>query len=208
MLFISLAYLCAYLLGGIPNSYIAGRLRGLDIREHGSGNVGATNALRVLGTKTGVIVMLLDAFKGILAILLGIYLIKLDGIELSQVHEITLGLTAILGHVFSIYLKFKGGKGVATAAGVYGFLTPYSFLVALGVFILVVWKSRYVSLGSILAATSLLIAEFVRNYMIDFKDIYILCFTALICFFIIIKHKANIGRLLKGNENKLEFKKK
>jgi glycerol-3-phosphate acyltransferase PlsY len=207
MLYISIAYLLAYLIGGIPNSYIAGRLRGIDIREHGSGNVGATNALRVLGTKTGVIVMLLDAFKGIVAILLGSYLVKLGGSEASQLIQITLGLSAIVGHVFSIYLKFKGGKGVATAAGVYGFMTPYSFLIALLVFIFVVWRSRYVSLGSILAATTLMIAEIVRNVMHDFEYKYILIFTVLVCGFIIIKHKSNISRLMKGNENKINFKK-
>ena len=207
MLYISIAFLVAYLIGGIPSSFIAGKLKGIDIREHGSGNVGATNALRVLGVKTGVIVMLLDASKGILAISLGSYIVRYFGIDVTQVTQVGLGITAIIGHVFSVYLKFKGGKGVATAAGVYGFLTPYSFLLALIVFVVVVWRSKYVSLGSILAALTLIVAELVRNIMYDFEFKYVLILSVLVCGFIIIKHKANIKRLIAGNENKIKFRK-
>jgi glycerol-3-phosphate acyltransferase PlsY len=208
ILFISLTYLLAYFIGGIPTSFIAGKLKGIDITKHGSGNVGATNALRVLGTKIGVSVMLLDALKGVVAILVGRWMLSLGNIEASQLYDILLGVTAILGHVFSIYLKFKGGKGVATAAGVYALLSPFAFLIALAVFIVVVASSRYVSLGSITAATALGISELVINYLNDFADIPILILTVFVALFIIIKHKGNIGRLLKGNENKLVFKKK
>jgi glycerol-3-phosphate acyltransferase PlsY len=105
ILYISIAYLVAYLIGGIPTSVIAGKLKGVDITKHGSGNAGATNALRVLGTKIGVTVMLLDAFKGVVAILVGRWLIQYFGYNIDQIYDITLGVTAILGHVFSIYLK-------------------------------------------------------------------------------------------------------
>lgn len=208
MLFISLAYLVAYLIGGIPTSVIAGKIKGIDITKHGSGNAGATNALRVLGTKIGVTVMLLDAFKGIVAILLGTYIIQYFALESSQIYEITLGVTAILGHVFSIYLKFKGGKGVATAAGVYGLLAPWSFLIALIVFIIIVAISRYVSLGSIFASLALLSSQIIINYLNGFQDKAILILTIFVALFIIIKHKQNIKRLINGNENKLIFKKK
>lgn len=207
-LFISIAYLLAYLIGGIPTSFIAGKLKGIDITKHGSGNSGATNALRVLGTKIGVTVMLFDAFKGVVAILAGRWILSMFSVETSQVFDITLGVTAILGHVFSIYLKFKGGKGVATAAGVYALLSPIAMLIALGVFIIVVAISRYVSLGSILAAIVLLVSQLVMNYLNGFQQLPILILTLFVALFIIIKHKQNIGRLLKGNENKLVFKKK
>ncbi len=208
ILFISIAYFIAYLIGGIPTSVIAGKIKGIDIRKHGSGNAGATNALRVLGTKIGVSVMLLDAFKGVIAILAGRWLIQSFGIESSQIYDITFGVTAIIGHVFSIYLKFKGGKGVATAAGVYGMLSPWAFLIALVVFIITVSITRYVSLGSIFAATSLLISQLIICYLHNFEEVAILILTFFVATFIIVKHKQNIGRLLKGNENKLEFKKK
>lgn len=208
MLFISLAYLVAYLIGGFPTSVIAGKLKGIDITKHGSGNAGATNALRVLGTKIGVTVMLLDAFKGVLAILAGRLIIQYFGYDMNQIYDITLGVTAILGHVFSIYLKFKGGKGVATAAGVYALLSPWAMLIALGVFIIVVAISRYVSLGSIFAAIVLVISQLVMNYLADFQELPILILTVFVALFIIIKHKQNIKRLLNGNENRIVFKKK
>ena len=208
ILFISLAYLVAYLIGGVPTSFIAGKLKGVDITKHGSGNAGATNALRVLGTKIGVTVMLLDAFKGVIAILAGSWIIQYFGHTTDQIYDITLGVTAILGHVFSIYLKFKGGKGVATAAGVYALLSPYTLLIALAVFIITVAISRYVSLGSIIAAIVLVISQIVKNYLINFEQLPILILTIFVALFIIIKHKENIKRLLNGNENKLVLKKK
>ena len=208
MLYISIAYLLAYLIGGIPTSVIAGKLKGIDITKHGSGNAGATNALRVLGTKIGVTVMLLDAFKGVVAILVGRWVINYLGYNSDQIYDITLGVTAILGHVFSIYLKFKGGKGVATAAGVYALLSWQTMLIALCAFIIVVAISRYVSLGSIIAATVLVISQLIMNYLNDFKQLPILILTVFVALFIILKHKQNIKRLLNGNENKLVFKKK
>ncbi len=208
MLYISIAYLLAYLIGGIPTSFIAGKLNGIDITKHGSGNSGATNALRVLGTKIGVTVMLIDAFKGVVAILVGRWIMSLFSIEVTQIYDITLGITAILGHVFSIYLKFKGGKGVATTAGVYALLSPLAFIIALIAFIVVVASSRYVSLGSIIAAIVLVTSQFVMNYLGGFQELPILILTVLVALFIILKHKQNISRLIKGNENKLVFKKK
>lgn len=208
MLFISLAYLFAYLLGGIPTSFIAGKLKGVDITKHGSGNAGATNALRVLGTKIGVTVMLLDALKGVVAILIGRWILTLFDIDTNQIYDITLGITAILGHVFSIYLRFKGGKGVATAAGVYALLSPWAMLIALAAFIIVVAASRYVSMGSITAAVVLVITQLIIAYRNNFEQLPILILTVFLALFIILKHKENIKRLIKGNENRLVLKKK
>lgn len=208
MLFISLAYLLAYLIGGFPTSAIAGKLKGIDITKHGSGNAGATNALRVLGTKIGVTVMLVDALKGAGVILLGRWIISsFASVEPNQVYDITLGITGILGHVFSIYLKFKGGKGVATAAGVYALLSPLALLITVIVFVTTIYYSRYVSLGSIVAAVVLAVSQLVVYLCSDFAGLPMLILTVLLAIFIILKHKQNIKRLLAGNENKISFKK-
>ncbi|MBI9031051.1 glycerol-3-phosphate 1-O-acyltransferase PlsY [bacterium] len=208
MLYISLAYLIAYVIGGIPTSVLAGKLNGIDITKHGSGNAGATNALRVLGTKIGVTVMIIDAVKGVIAILVGRLILQAFNIDSTQIYDITLGVTAILGHVFSIYLKFKGGKGVATAAGVYALLSPIAFAIALMAFIIIVAISRYVSLGSICAALVLFVSQLVINFINNFEQLPILLLTFFVALFIILKHKQNIIRLLNGNENKLVFKPK
>lgn len=196
--------LIAYLLGSIPVGWIVARLFfKTDIRAGGSGNIGATNALRQFGTLVGVIVLLLDMGKGIAAVLLAksIY---------SELPALTVlcGLIAILGHIFPVWLKFKGGKGVATAAGVVLALVPWGLLLALGVFILVVALSRYVSLGSILAALSLLLYEIIKEWRAEQPNIALLAFTILVVAMIIYKHKENISRLKNGNENKITFSKK
>jgi glycerol-3-phosphate acyltransferase PlsY len=196
--------LVAYLLGSVPFSYILGKLiKKLDIRQHGSGNVGATNALRVLGTKYGVLALILDALKGAAPILIARALFP----EISDLFLILVGLFAILGHIFTIFLRFKGGKGVATSAGVFAALIPTAVVFALFVFVITVAISRYVSLGSILAAITLLIVSLIRNIQLGFTELELLIFVALIVIFIIFKHRSNIKRLINGNENKISFKK-
>lgn len=198
------SFFLAYLLGSIPTSFIMGRLiKGIDIRNFGSGNVGATNALRVLGTKIGIITLIIDIGKGILAVHLG----KLMNPEYSNLMLIGFGLAAILGHIFTIFLNFRGGKGVATSAGVFIALIPVPLVFALLIFVLSVWISRYVSLGSILAALTLFIIELIINLKNHFAEFEILIFVFLITVFIVLRHKANIKRLLAGNENKISFKK-
>ncbi len=190
-------------MGSIPTSYILGKkIKKIDIREYGSGNVGATNALRVLGTKYGVIALILDMAKGAIPVFVGKYL------GFSDPWLIAVALTAILGHIFTIFLNFKGGKGVATSAGVFIALTPLSVGIALVVFIITVWLTRYVSLGSILAALTLFVSELIINIQNGFQSKEILVLVFVIATFIIVKHKSNIQRLLAGNENKLSFKKK
>ena len=189
-------------MGSIPTSYILGKkFKGIDIRNFGSGNVGATNALRILGTKYGVISMILDMAKGAIPV----FAAKLLGY--SDIWLILIALTAILGHIFTIFLKFKGGKGVATSAGVFIALAPSAIGIALLVFIIVVWISKYVSLGSILAASTLFAVELIINIRNGFQQKEILTLITIVALFIIIKHKANIKRLIAGNENKISFKK-
>lgn len=204
-MYILLALISAYLLGSIPTSYIMGKvLRGIDIREFGSGNVGATNALRILGTKIGIITLIIDIGKGFLAVSLAKIIIP----NPTDLTLIIVGLFAIAGHIFTIFLKFMGGKGVATSAGVFIALIPIPVIITLFVFVITVWISKFVSLGSILAAFTLLITELIINVLNSFAELEILIFTFIIALFIIIRHKANIHRLINGNENKISFKKK
>ncbi len=199
----------AYFLGGIPTSYIFGKVfKKIDIRKYGSGNVGATNALRVLGVKMGVITLIIDIAKGFFAIFIAKIIFKKLNICPSDLILILVGLSAIFGHIFSIYLGFKGGKGVATSAGVFFALIPTPFIIAFVTFFIVVFISKYVSLGSIIASLVLVISELVINLKNSFSQIEYLIFTFVIALFIIIRHKSNIQRLIKGNENKISFKRK
>lgn len=201
---IIIALFAAYILGSVPTSYIMGKLiKGIDIRDFGSGNAGATNALRILGTKVGVFTLIIDIGKGFLAVNIARFVIH----EPTDLIIILTGLFAIIGHIFTIFLKFKGGKGVATSAGVFIALVPIPVALALVVFVVTVWLSRFVSLGSISAALTLFVAELVINILNSFAELEILIFTFIITLFIIIRHKANIQRLINGNENKISFKK-
>jgi len=199
-----ISIVAAYLLGSIPFSYIFGKLQGIDIRQHGSGNVGATNALRVLGTKIGVITLLLDMGKGFVAVQLARVLMP----GVFEGYYVIIALVAITGHIFTLFLRFKGGKGVATSAGVFINLLPLPCLLTLLVFVIVVAFSKYVSLGSITAALFLFIYVLIENIINNFGEWYYLGVVTLVAGFIIIRHKANISRLLSGKENKLSFKKK
>ncbi|MEX0912163.1 MAG: glycerol-3-phosphate 1-O-acyltransferase PlsY, partial [Gemmatimonadota bacterium] len=147
--------IASYLLGSVPSSYIAGRLvRGIDLREHGSGNLGATNTFRVLGARVAAPVMVSDMFKGFAPA--GIFA-HWDGSD-AWAWALAYGAAAILGHVFSVYMRFRGGKGVATAAGVFLALSPVAVGFALGAWLLVLWSSRMVSLASVVAAAILVVA--------------------------------------------------
>ena len=202
---IIIALFIGYILGSIPTSYIMGKLiKGIDIRDFGSGNVGATNALRILGTKVGIFTLIIDIGKGFLTVNIARMIIS----EPTDLILILTGLFAILGHIFTLFLKFKGGKGVATSAGVFIALVPIPLALALFVFVFTVWLSKFVSLGSILAALTLFVSELIINIWLSFAELEILIFTFIIALFIIIRHKANIQRLINGNENKISFNKK
>jgi glycerol-3-phosphate acyltransferase PlsY len=192
----ALAWLVAsYMLGAVPTSYIAGRLlRGIDLREHGSKNLGATNLYRVLGWRVAVPVGLFDMAKGLVPVLL-----FAPQVSTSQIFALVCGLTAMVGHVFSVFVGFKGGKGVATAAGVMLGLTPAALLIALVVWIAVVALSGYVSLGSIVAAAVFPVAVRLVDPPAQPEILWLDVAAAA---GIIWLHRANIGRLLRGTENR------
>jgi glycerol-3-phosphate acyltransferase PlsY len=196
--------LFAYLLGSIPIGWIIGKVfYKKDIRKGGSGNVGATNALRLYGTTTGIIVLLLDMGKGFLATQLARNLLP-SGSPLVAL----CALLVIFGHVFPLYLGFKGGKGVATAGGAFLALAPLSLLLALGVFILIISISRYVSLGSVIAALVFHLHSLWQISLAEKADYASLVLISFVVLMIVIKHRENIVRLIDGTEHKIEFTKK
>lgn len=204
LLSISISLIITYLIGSIPFAYIYGKLfRNIDIRNFGSGNIGATNVLRILGKKAGIIVLILDMFKGFLPVFIVKEILQWN-MEYAWL-PVLIGIFAILGHTFTIFLLFKGGKGVATAAGVFLALTPIVLLIAFSFFIAVVALTKYVSLGSIFAA---LFVVTTNIFSYSSNDPYVFYFSLIVAFFIIFKHKSNIIRLLKGTENKINFNNK
>ncbi|MFT4113619.1 glycerol-3-phosphate 1-O-acyltransferase PlsY [Silvibacterium sp.] len=205
----ALVSLAAYLLGSIPTGYILVRVfLKEDIRSKGSGNIGATNVIRSGGKKLGAATFLIDALKGFVAVAVAAKLAALPQLQPipHQDAEALAALFAILGHVYTVWLGFKGGKGVATALGVFIALAPWAALVGLGVFLVAVILTRYVSLGSILAAlvfppAALLLPHAPRTPLLT----GVIFFVPLL---VILKHHQNIARLLKGTENKFGSKKK
>jgi len=200
----------AYLIGSISFAYLAGKLlRGIDLREFGSGNLGSTNTIRVLGKGPGIIVQILDILKGVIPVYLITRLGTDSGIsgESLVILQISAGMTAILGHIYTLFLKFQGGKGVNTTAGVFLYLAPGPILIAALVFLAVFYTTRYVSLGSILAALSLPLILVIQKYGFSSNiSPTLIGFSVLIALLVIAKHKSNIERLLAGTENKFEKK--
>jgi glycerol-3-phosphate acyltransferase PlsY len=194
-----LTLVVCYIIGSIPTAYILVKLvKGVDVRTIGSGNVGATNAGRVLGRWGFVVVLLLDALKGFLPVFFMLRIAAANGWSMNLALVAAAGV--ILGHSYTLFLKFKGGKGVATGLGVFLALAPLAVLIALGVFIVAVLIFRMISLGSILAAI-VLTASAVLLY--DWKALWV--FTAILAIFVIYKHKSNISRILAGTENKVQL---
>jgi glycerol-3-phosphate acyltransferase PlsY len=197
----------SYLLGAIPASYIAGRLaKGLDLREHGSGNLGATNTFRVLGAKVAAPVMVFDILKGTFPV---VAFTRWDAPSADPRWALAYGGAAIVGHVFSIYMRFKGGKGVATSAGVFGALAPVPLLVAFGVWLAVLKGMRMVSAASILAAVTLAVLLWVLPSAGDAADprTEVRVLGLVIASFVVFAHRSNIGRILKGTEPRFGAKK-
>jgi len=213
--------LAAYLLGSIPTGFLVARAKGIDIQKSGSGNIGATNAMRVLGKPAGIFVMLMDALKGYTACFLGVFICvyfspsgsilgnvnSFENVNADLVDEIPklmerfaiiAGIFAVLGHNYPCWLKFKGGKGIATTAGVYLALAPAALGIALAVFILTVLITRYVSLGSIVAAIVLPVAVWFTK-----ENLFLEIVTIALCSLAIFRHKKNMQRLLAGTENRL-----
>ena len=189
----------SYLIGAIPTAYILTRLlSGKDIRNLGSGNVGATNALRVLGKLPGIIVLVIDVLKGVVAVTILASLISLK-IDLPvELIRALFGLFAVFGHIFNVFLKFKGGKGVATSAGVMLGIAPQALLIGAIFFIIILAATKYVSLGSIVS--SIVIPFFLLWTKSHYSYVVL---SAVLCIIIVVKHKSNINRLLCGREGKV-----
>lgn len=196
---IIIVLLFSYLLGSIPNGYIFGKqFAGKDIRNYGSGNVGATNVARVAGYKVGLLVAILDITKGFLSV----YIAKSFLLpEYSMAFVFIAAILAIIGHDWSLFLSFEGGKGVATSVGVILSLFPLAFIVLFVVWIVMIYLTKMVSVGSILGAISLPISIL---FIYSSKISYII-FGIIIAALVIFSHRSNIKRILKGNENKMSW---
>ena len=200
-----LTALGAYLLGSIPTGFLVAKAKGIDIRSVGSGNIGATNAMRVLGKPAGVFVLIMDALKGFGAVWLCAEILASQHVAnpTIQTARIIAGIGAVLGHNYTCWLKFKGGKGIATTAGVYLALAPWAVLVGLLIFLLAVVITRYVSVGSIAAAIALPVTIWVMSP----NNLLLGIVSTLLGALAIYKHKGNIQRLLKGEESRIGKKK-
>lgn len=189
-----LCFVLGHLCGSIPSGlWIVQALHGIDIRNYGSKNIGTTNVFRTVGPKTAVMVLIADAFKGIVAVWL------VSTYFHNPVLDVVTALGALLGHNYSVFLGFKGGKGVATALGLLVFLMPKAAPCSFGVWLVLVLATRYVSLGSIVAA---IVTPFLAWYM-EYPLAYVI-FSAIAAFFVVLRHKENIQRLLSGTESKIK----
>ncbi|MEP6844361.1 MAG: glycerol-3-phosphate 1-O-acyltransferase PlsY [Panacibacter sp.] len=199
-----LLIILAYLIGSIPTAvWVSRRFFGIDIRDYGSGNAGATNTYRVLGSKWGTIVMVVDMTKGIVAtslyILIPFYLLNTNELERTN-FMIGLGLASVIGHIFPVWAGFKGGKGVATLFGMAIAIQPAVALCCVGVFLMVFYLTRFVSLSSILSGIAF--AIFIL-YVFNEKELLYRAFAIAVALMIILTHQKNINRLLKGTESKV-----
>ncbi|MEO0065681.1 MAG: glycerol-3-phosphate 1-O-acyltransferase PlsY [Bacteroidota bacterium] len=197
-----LLILLAYLIGSVPTAiWISKYFFKIDIRDYGSGNAGATNTFRVLGSKWGTIVMAVDVVKGIIATSLYILLPYYLTDEWDRTNfMIGLGLAAVLGHIFPIWAGFRGGKGVATLLGMAVAIQPLVALCCVGVFLIVLYLTRFVSLSSILAGISFMV--FIL-FIFNEKETLYRIFAVLVALMVILTHQKNIGRILKGTESKI-----
>ncbi len=221
----------SYVIGSIPTSLMAGKmLKGIDIRQFGSGNAGGTNAFRVLGWKPGLIVTLIDIIKGIVAAVGVVAFFRHHPIgAFPDINEVALrllaGMSAVIGHVFTLFAGFKGGKGVSTAAGMLIGIAPVSMLMVVGIFLLTVYLSRHVSVASMLAAIAFPLIIAVRKYIFelgggldyyvklfgsqlffhDSLDYHLMIFGLIVALAILYTHRANIRRLISGTESRVTF---
>ena len=199
---IVLMLLLSDLIGAFPSGYVVGKLFfKKDIRQFGSGNTGATNSFRVLGKPAGFLVTFLDIFKGFITVFFPIWLpVHADGpLSTFFTHGLIVGLFAILGHVYPVYLKFKGGKAVATSAGVVLGVNPILLLILALIFFIILYLSKFVSLSSIIAAISCVVGAFVIH------DYVLLGVSLLVSVILIVRHRSNIIRIVKGEEPKIKW---
>lgn len=216
MFTIILILLLSYLVGSIPTSIIVSKsVAGIDIRDYGSGNAGGTNVFRVLGWKYGILVILLDAFKGVVAVVFIARLFFLTELPFENPSpfddftfvQLLAGISAVIGHVFTVFAGFRGGKGMATAVGMAASLMTIDVLIAAAIFLIMIIKFRYVSLGSISAAISLPIILFIREnlFHVHIQGYHtLIAFSIFIALFIIYTHRSNIQRIIAGKENRIK----
>ena len=188
----TLAVACGYLVGSVPFAFLMARRRGVDLRRVGSGNVGAANVLRTSGVWAGVGAMCLDAIKGALAVLVA------QRLTTGPATPMAAGLASIVGHIYPVWLGFRGGKGVATAAGVFGVLAPTALAIAGAVFVAAVWVTRYVSVGSIAGAITLAAAAAASG-----APRSVIAGAAVSALIIVHRHRANLARLVAGIERRV-----
>ena len=190
----------AYLVGAIPFGYLIGRMRGVDVRTVGSKNIGATNVYRTVGHGWGFLAFFCDFAKGFAPTLLAsLYAARHpDGGALVAGMPVCVGLACVVGHTLTVFMRFRGGKGVATAFGMFLALAPYPTLLAFAVFVVTVWLSHYISLGSILAAVTLGAAVWLFPATLPLRIV-----ADVIAVFVVVKHRSNIQRLIKGCENRI-----
>ncbi|MDR4503390.1 MAG: glycerol-3-phosphate 1-O-acyltransferase PlsY [Candidatus Scalindua sp.] len=198
----------SYLIGGIPFGYFIAITKGIDIRQHGSGNIGASNVGRILGRKYGIIIFILDLLKGFVSVsVIPIWVSKLQfPTNSGDLLVILCGLCAILGHVFPVYLRFKGGKGVATSFGVFIWLVPVSAIISFSIWIVIVLIFRYVSLGSMIASLAITGSIIVLENDPFGTGIYLTVLSAAVAMLIIMRHWVNIQRIISGTESKIMSK--
>ena len=200
---IALFVLGAYLVGGIPFGFLIGKMRGVDVRTVGSKNIGATNVYRTVGHKWGFLAFFCDFLKGLLPTLAAVLFAK-NNKEVAAFADLAVwtGLACVVGHTLTPYMKFKGGKGVATAFGMLMALVPWLVSAAFALFVVTVWISHYISLGSCLAAAFLAVMIWIPTPLSE-PTLALKIVMTLLGLFVIYKHKSNIVRLAKGCENKI-----
>ena len=187
-----LAILLAYLVGSVPFAFLLARRRGVDLRVAGSGNVGASNVLRTAGVQRAVVAMSLDAIKGAIAVLVA------ERLTPAPSAAVAAGLASVIGHIYPVWLGFRGGKGVATAAGVFAILAPLAMALASGVFLIAVWITRYISVGSLAGAATLVAAAGVLD-----QPAAVAIGAALAALIIVYRHRGNLARLIDGTERRV-----
>lgn len=214
MLSLIVVLLISYLLGSVPTSLWIGRIfRGIDIRDFGSGNAGATNTFRILGWPSGVAVLTLDFFKGFvstywvsqLAWSIGTGPVTIPAWDVDAFVQIACGFMAVFGHAVPVFAGFRGGKGGAAAAGMLYGIEPVSISISVGIFLLLMFTTRYVSLGTVVSTAVYPLSQLVLRYIVGWQiDGSVIILSSVASLFIIYKHKANLKRLLNGTENRIK----
>jgi glycerol-3-phosphate acyltransferase PlsY len=205
-----IALFAGYLCGSIPFGFLAGKLKGIDVRDHGSGNIGTTNVFRTLGRRFGIPVLILDVLKGVVPVLLAGWYFRSDGHPPGEVDllQISTAIATILGHNFTCWLRFKGGKGIATSAGALAAVIPWAVLFAVIIWIILFLATRYVSVASMAAAVTLPLAVLAEWGTTGKLSAEHLVFSIVVCLLAIWRHKGNIQKLRAGTENRFQRKEK